>query len=436
MEENKTTVEEQIESVPETEQQIDEQSTVTEPAEAQVESAEAQAEPAPKKKKKLGIVFGIIGGVLAVIIAIILIFALKDNKNLTRNSFINDIGGVSETFIGAVSKREYDSAEDAAEGFVDEEVVGDSYATIQSINSLGEVSSSEHKIPAEFLEGSEKVEKVEVEFTVPSEAAIKREVQLISSSGSGETKAKVVVYVIKYEREWRYFAPLPVTGDTISKSYYDSIFNNEKYRNCTYEITQNTKSKAFGITAGEYTLYQLFKFEEGKVYIEQKETTVELGKTTVKTLYFYAEELDNGYLDCYIKEDNGDWQEAELINIGFYSLEELTPFYDSLEFDYTYFKKTDYGFELPNENISKYFTDTFAYELRKEGLDVDEENIDTNMYYEFFVQEGTLTAIRLNADINLEISESGVTFGTKVEMSEIAKVYDYGTTVVEKPVMD
>lgn len=451
MEENKNVLEEQLASDQQPEEQkasIEE--SVAEPTEESVAeptaesvaepSAEPVAEPSaepvpqPKKKKKVGLILGIIFGSIAVlIIAIVLFFTLKDNKNLTRNSFIKEIGGVSETFIGAVSEREYFASTDAAEDYVHVEVVGDAYATVLSIDSKGPAQSSEHKIPAEFLEGSEMVEKFEVEFSVPTEASLKREVQLLSSSTEGEKKAKVVVYVIKYENNWKYFAPLPVTGDTISKSYYDSVFNNEKYQNCTLEIVQTTKSSTFGITVAEYSLYQLFKFQDGKVYIEQKETSKELGKTTVNTLYFYAEEHDNGYIECYIKENNGIWQDAELRQIGFYSLKELTPFYDNMYLDYTYFEKTDYGFDLPKENAKAYFTDSMYDALRQEDLDINKEDIDVDMYAEYFVREGTLTGMRTNADINLKITEDGIGIGVKANLSEIVKVTDYGTTVVEKP---
>lgn len=435
MEENKNILEEQSEIQQAEKPEFDPEKYLSDTSEPEV--AETPAEPAPateqpKKKKKLGVLFGILGGVAALIIALVLIFTLKDNKNLTRNKFIDEIGGVSETFIGAVSEREYYASTDAAEDFVHVEVVGDSYATIQSIDSKGPAQSSEHKIPEEFLAGSEMVEKFEVEFTVPAEASLKREVQLLSSSNAGEKKAKVVVYVIKYETNWKYFAPLPETGDTISKSYYDSVFDNEKYRNCTYECYQTTKSSTFGITAGEHTLHQIYKFQDGKVYIEQTQIIKELGKTTTETLYFYAEEHDNGYIECYIKENDGMWQEAELRNIGFYSIEELTPFYDQY-LDYTYFTKADYGFDLPKENAKIYFTESVFDALGKAGIDVSEEDLNVNMYAEYFVREGVLTGMRLNADAKMKVEAEGMQVNVKIDIEGYSKVTDYGTTVVEKP---
>lgn len=436
MEENKNILEEQSETQKAEVPEFDPEKYLSDTSEPDVAEATAEAEstPAPeqpKKKKKLGVLFGILGGVAALIIALVLIFTLKDNKNLTRNKFINEIGGVSETFIGAVSK-EYPTSTDAAEGFVEKEVVGYSYATITSVDSKGPAQSSEHKIPAEFLEGSEMVEKFEVEFTVPTEASLKREVQLLSSSNEGEKKAKVVVYVIKYETNWKYFAPLPVTGDTISKSYYDSVFDNSKYQNCTYEFFQTTKSGTLGITAGEHTLHQIYKFQDGKIYIEQTQTTKELGTTTTETLYFYAEEHDNGYVECYIKENGGMWQEAELRNIGFYRIEELTPFYNQY-LDYTYFTKTDYGFDLPKENAAKYFSESLIDALRGENIIASEEDLDVNMYAEYFVREGVLSGMRINADAKMKVETDGLKVNVNMDIEGYAKVTNYGTTVVEKP---
>ena len=437
MEENKNILEEQSETQKAEVPEFDPEKYLSDTSEPEVAEATAEAEPTPapeqpKKKKKLGVLFGILGGVAALIIALVLIFTLKDNKNLTRNKFINEIGGVSETFIGAVSEREYFASTDAAEGFVEEEVVGDSYVTITSVDSKGPAQSSEHKIPAEFLEGSEMVEKFEVEFTVPTEASLKREVQLLSSSNEGEKKAKVVVYVIKYETNWKYFAPLPVTGDTISKSYYDSVFDNAKYQNCTYEFFQTTKSGTLGITAGEHTLHQIYKFQDGKIYIEQTQTTKELGTTTTETLYFYAEEHDNGYVECYIKENGGMWQEAELHNIGFYKIEELTPFYNQY-LDYTYFTKTDYGFDLPKENAAKYFSESLIDALRGENIIASEEDLDVNMYAEYFVREGVLSGMRINADAKMKVETDGLKVNVNMDIEGYAKVTNYGTTVVEKP---
>ena len=138
MEENKNILEEQSEIQQAEKPEFDPEKYLSDTSEPEV--AETPAEPAPeteqpKKKKKLGVLFGILGGVAALIIALVLIFTLKDNKNLTRNKFIDEIGGVSETFIGAVSEREYYASTDAAEDFVHVEVVGDSYATI--IISIG-----------------------------------------------------------------------------------------------------------------------------------------------------------------------------------------------------------------------------------------------------------------------------------------------------------
>ena len=428
MEENKLSFDEQLEKL-----------ATEETPESQAQPAEDAPTEEPKKKKsKVGLILGIIFGSIALVtIALVLFFTLKDNKDLTRNKFINEIGGVSETFIGAVSQNTYESATDAASDFVYREVVGDSYATVKSVSSLGNATASEHNIPEEFLDGSMKVEKVEVEFTVPSKASLKREVQLLSTSDGGETEAKVVVYVIKYsindEDYWRYFAPMPVTGETISKSYYDSVFDNEKYKNCTYEMTQTSKSSTFGITAAEYTIHQLYKFDDGKIYIEQTEEMKSLGETTVNTLFFYAEEHANGYIECYINENNTGWREAELRNIGFYTLEELTPFHDQY-FDYTYFTKTDYGFDLPADNARDFFTDVLYHELEGVGTMVSKDDIKVDLYAEYFVREGVLSGMRINSDVKMKVIAEGVEVSVNVDLEAITKVTDYGTTVVEKPV--
>ena len=156
----------------------------------------------------------------------------KKSEKQKEKDFINTLGGVSETFDGAVSTQSYPTATEAAQAFVQQEVVAQQSATVVSTKSNGVLTTpaqvDELNLPADIQDSIQSVEKMEVEYAEGQTS--------YTSTTQGQTK-KVTVYVIKYPTDWKYYAPAPITGETISKSYYDSVFDYEKYKNCTYTNT-------------------------------------------------------------------------------------------------------------------------------------------------------------------------------------------------------
>jgi len=366
-------------------------------------------------------------------------------NNAERNEFIDGIGGVSETFKGAVSEESYGSSAEAAQAYIAEEVVGEKDAEILATESKGELSSKEIaalNIPAEFSEGINAVELIEVEYTVAdSSLEGKSMFTNLSDKPALNKTQKVKVYVIKYATEWKYFAPMPVTGETISKSYYDSVFDSEKYMNCTFESTSSIIIKMDMSGQGQKQSYditmdttQTIKFAGNKVYLEQKivSTDTTTGQNSNNTICAYLEEDENGRLSCYVQTDGGDWYEGSLTAIGFTSLEQLTPFYDQY-LDYTYFTKADFGFKLSDENAAAYLEQ--ALDSVAGGM-LDIGDMDIDMYAEYYVSEGVLSGLRMNADIGMNMNEGGISFVVDEQVTNISKCTNYGTTVVEKPFAD
>lgn len=357
---------------------------------------------------------------------------VEDNPE--RDDFIDDIGGVSETFEGTVSMDSYYSANDAAEAFVYEELSGTGSASVISVQSNGELSDGEIEklnIPDEVLEGADAVEELIVEYSVWSSSSYSARATERESSGE---VAEVKVYVIKYGVDWKYFSPLPETGETINKSYYDSVFDYEKYKNCTFEVTQDVEvyASAEGQTMSiTMHTYQLVKYADDRIYLEQTVSTSENGYSESSTIYAYLEQGQYG-IDCYIKmSENSSWMKASMSAIGFSSLDELTPFYDQY-LDYTYFVKTNYGFAIPEENAKRYFEQALGAAL--EGIvDMNMADTDLGMYAEYYVADGALSGMMIDAHVNMTISEDGITGTIRESITSVAKCTDYGTTVVERP---
>jgi len=346
-----------------------------------------------------------------------------------RSEFIDSLGGTSETYKGAVSVEEYESAEEAATAFVATEVVGESEANIVKAESKGELDDTAVaalNIPEEFSVGIVGVEKFEVQYSVEAEG---------DDAVSGTT-ATVEVYIIKYESCWKYFAPAPVTGGTISKSYYDSVFNNDKYQNCTFEAQMDMEMDMTASAAGysqnvaiTMSMYQLMKYEVGKLYLKQTMTTTssmqEAMPNSSETIEAYLEVVDDE-LVCYVNTGSG-WVRGNLHQIGFGEIEELTPFHDQY-IDYTYFTKTDFGFKISDENAKK-----FVDELYSELLMGMAQAFDIDMYAEYYVCDGTLSGIRMDMIMDINYTEGGATVDGEATITSNTTCTNYGTTVVEKP---
>lgn len=402
---------------------------------------EPEAAPAPKKKKGKTL-WIILGAVALVIVGLVLFFVLKGNKDVTRGGFINEIGGTSETFEGAVSEYAYSSAEEAAISYAQDEILG-SYVYIDTAVNLGEVSASEHNIPEQFLEGSDRVEKLEVEYELPTAASLNGGAQAMSYSEGGE-KARITVYVIKFGNEWRYFAPMPENGEQVNASYYESIFSSEKYQNCTLEIERTNKTGIFGFSLSESKIKWIIKLQDNKLYFEQTISGGGFIKEPDSVTAWYLEDTGSGNIKLYEKIEDGEWTYKPGYTLAFYNglytiyeIDEYTPFFDQLHFDHTLFTKTNYGFEVAEDNREEYFLDTYLWKelnrtFRQEGVYVYDEDVTVKeMYAEFFVQDGALTGVRMNSDFDFVAESEGVEITTNFSSEYVAKITNYGSTVID-----
>ena len=219
-------------------------------------------------------------------------------------------------------------------------------------------------------------------------------------------------------------------------TYYFS--QREKYKNCTFKATQTTRSETkfsgggeSGEEITEVTVEQLLKFDGNKIYLEQKSTSLapEVSATpVVQTIYAYMEEVD-GEISCYVKTSKtGEWMMGSMTALGFTSLEELTPFHDQY-LDYTYFTKTNYGFELGKDNMLSFMKETLGEELTA----ILDQGMEFDMLSKYVVKEGVLSAMISDAKIGYSMSQDGYFASMDYIIKGEMTCTDYGTTVVEKP---
>ena len=351
-----------------------------------------------------------------------------------RNELINEIGGVSDTFKGAVSEESYDSATEAAEAYVCEQIAGkDASVTIEDVTPLGELTYTEIEelgVPSEFKEDMIGIEAFEVTYTDYSSG-----VYLTAAKSTKDTlneNKTVKVYIIRYVDDWRYFSPPPKPNEVINSSYYDYVFNPENYENCTLvSISEVYLEMDYG---GETMTMDIdsrstIKYADGKIYMEQNlvmKADQSLGGNTEQNICAYLETVD-GQIKCYIKQGaTSEWAIGDITAIGFTSLDQLVPFRDQY-LDYSYFTKTGYGFELGKENAAHYMKEV----LDQSGLldYVNNDDLLIDMYAEYFVKDGALSALESTAHV--EFSVYGV--GAVEDVYCKTTCTDFGTTVVEKP---
>ena len=359
------------------------------------------------------------------------------------SDFIDSIGGVSETYVGAVSKYTYPSADNAARAFVENEVVGNAYAyniSTTPVASFG-IDNVDINIPSELLDGADTIEKINVTYSMSSASSYST---MSTSTSDGEGQYTAVVYVIKYGPDFKYFVPMPVTGETISKSYYDSVFDDSKWANCTMELNTSMSMDVSAEYMGEtmsinmdITMHQIIKYDDGKIYLFQESTQKTSGygvgnSDEHTTIYACITEDEYGNPICYYKEnENDEWQRGYLWNIGFSKVEELQPFYNDY-LDYTYFSKTSYGFALEEENARQYFLQAFD-QLSGGSLPVDFGNDGINMSVKYYVRDGVLSGMQNNSTVEADYSEDGVGGHLNVSVNQVVTCKDYGTTEVEMP---
>lgn len=360
-------------------------------------------------------------------------------ENQLHNSFIDEIGGVSETYEGVISSNSYNSAEDAITGYLTEEVAGNSNVSIVGTPTKKAVSNKENEQIRALVENAsdiQSIEKMEVTYSVDSGDTYVSPMAMASNSNK-----KVTVYVIKYSTHWEYYSPAPTTGSTITKSYYDSVFNSDAWKNCTYDMDMNMNMDVKASYQGQtetmkmtMTMSQFAQYTEDKVYIEMETTTTMsgMGQSETENTYtaIYLEQIEDE-LVCYTKMDkNASWELSYSYN--FDEIDEFRPFATGY-LDYSYFTKTDYGFELSGENSKKFISETLA------GMGdnivpssyLDQMKLD--MFCKYYVSNGVLSGMREDATLSMNISESGVSGNFKAVIGAEASVKNYGSTVVQKP---
>lgn len=256
---------------------------------------------------------------------------------------------------------------------------------------------------------------------------------------------KASLYVVRSADGFRYFAPLPQTGEAVTAGYYNSVLSNKAYNNCTVNTTY---SGHFYST--ETTYLQTFKFDYTKAYFKQTIPTMKVD--------FFMEQTPNGFEyysklplfgdDNYynseetnrkIKEEFGEdyYFYYVLLKGGkeyrldsFSDISELSTFIYAADYDCSYFVKTDYGFCMPFDKFKQAVYSAAAML----GSDAEEIELDINRHIAYFdvryyVSEGRLS--KIDYTLQAIVSDDPKDL-LSIEMHSMFT--DFGTTEVKLPV--
>lgn len=363
-------------------------------------------------------------------------------ENKAETDLINEIGGCSETYEGGVSETAYQKEDAAAEAFVRNELLGSDMQTQLMVAEPQSITKDEAAkiIPAAFTKDAAEFKKVEVTYTQAANEANAQATFLSAdkTTGNAQTK-KVTVYLIKYGEEWKYFTPKVEVGNAVTKSYYDSIFNADKYKNCTMEsvTASGTHISYEGTTLDmSLTIKTVSKYAKNGIYASitteinatgSDNAAVEAAKSEMAAMAmnmeYYVSFGENNSSEIYLRTiGETEWAKGDIVSINAATLEDLYPF-ASQYVDYRFFTKTETGCAVENDSLKDYYTQAFNTLTPSLNLKVD------NGYVKYYVSGGVLSAIMLDITISMDVL--GATY--QVKATNTTKVTGYGTTVVVRP---
>ena len=333
-----------------------------------------------------------------------------------------------DTFDGYVSERTYGSEYSAVAAFISKELNGETRKCTLVDYEVGDA------LPADQID----------EMGVEMEIIAAYPVEIRYFCNSSRTECKIKAYLLSSADGYRYFVPTPKSGEALTASYFNSVFSNPTYNNCTVNTTYS--GHIFSIDS---TYYQNIMFDGDKAYFKQTIPAMQVDFFMAETDsgFEYYSRLpamgDEGYytndeVDAWVKRTFGSdyyFEGYELHKGGksydldsFKSVSELSSFIYAANFDYTYFEKTSYGFRMPAD---KFRAAVYALagslgddENFKIELDETLKNIDIRYY----VKEGRLS--RIDTVLQAIVGDSPKDI-IAIEMHSEFK--DFGTTKITLP---
>lgn len=331
----------------------------------------------------------------------------KDKKKADKHPADN-------SFAGAMSTESYESEDDAAAAFVENEINGKATdATFVSYKKEKDLTKSE--IEALVLGGdysaSEVVSAESGKVTFTEDNLESRAARSSSSSGNKTSR----IFIIKIGNVYFYYTPVFKKGETLTKSYISEILDYNKYTNST--IISTSKATAQGVSA---TTTITVKYAENGVYSKTEIKSIGVYSVTELILVPYTNEYGTtllGYTRQGTSENEDEMSSWSSTYLGYSSIEGFLK--ASFNIDHSYFERADWGFKMSKDKMNQYMNDTLGDFMSAYGGEI--KSGDAKYYV---------------ADGKLSTSEAKMTLATNYgtfTVTATGKYTNFGSTVVEIP---
>lgn len=366
--------------------------------------------------------------VLALVLAMsMLSFVACGDKNDGGKGGDND--PVTDTFYqGTVSVETYASANAAAEGFLENELSGEStqieFRSYAKTADLTEEEIAELSIDDETRQACTAVEKGQIEYAAVTPDTQARAVTAIKTK-------KTTIYIISLDAGYKYFAPALQKGDPVTKSYFAEVTKAENFNNVTCVSEQVTEVK---VPYGSLTVTVTFRLKmtmivAGKyAHVTFSYDREAMGETEPlmdpwEAFFVFEEDFATpGTVTVYLKSGSA-W-----IKNGNVAFDMTSAFKQT--FDYTYYEKTGGGFKLNDEKYSLWMKEKLE-EINSSsaggGASIDTSSVKGSCKY--FVKDG-----KLSQNVT-ELKYKVIIDNTSCDANLVAteKYSKYGETVVPVP---
>lgn len=354
-----------------------------------------------------------------------------------------DGGNNGSGFLGKLSEQTYNTADEAAAAFIENEINGSTtQAVFVSYEKISDVKKANvGKLLGVTEEESRQIDGAEQGVIKYTEG----EATAYSAQPSGENEH--MVYIVRYTSGgYKYFAPEVRTGEMLTKSYYEWVMDSDNYKNCTITMNYSVDASMYmsGITVNIMTMDMevVYKITETGVHMVENITirTPDFSSATPKydeqvvVTEGYIVEVD-GALKVVAREDGGEWHASTMSELGmeFNSMDEIFESSQTAGQDWTLFIKTDEGFEL-RQNKFEAFMDMFLAENAEIGALISQYGEGKySGKASYTVTEGKLTSSNVELGVNMTVSQQGQSALVKISCSGNNKYAEFGATAVQIP---
>lgn len=347
-------------------------------------------------------------------------------------------GNYSETYNGALSEQTYTSEEKAAQAFLSEEIGGSSSVVVYSKVKVEENALSEEeveKLAIEDTSGVEYVKKATVFYTESNVSAY-------AAATGTQDELQQMLYIVKYVNGgYKYYSPALSSGENLTKSYFNDVFNGERYANVTISgkmaSSAGVKMSYQGTntdTTVNIDMSYTYQITENAVYLKMTETQRAPDETTGKPT------TQTGVAEGYVVKTNKGYVMYSNIS-GSYQVMPLAGISGGADMvwgsiindtDHTGFKKTATGFQMDKESclaiMERQFGDIFeSYEFGSL------EDLIKEMQFDFYVTEGNVSGVKQKLAMGLTVNESGANLTVAASASADYSFSKFGSTSVTVP---